>query len=158
MDAAPPHYNTVVRTIGDLMAPDAVAKNNNDEWLNETFLQDLYDRAWAYGSETRGMSEAQEWAKDAQGVPFSFSEAELAKDATDLRILDLNLDKLVQKRQDQLRDNGRLSLESIDETLTPETLELLDDLRDVQRLMELARGVFGYRRPQTSCTNNSRKN
>ena len=121
------------------MAPD-VGKSGRD-WFDEDFVQDLMARAWKRGSEELGVQQAQEWARDDTGTPFRFTDEELSRDATELKSLGLDLDKLITAKQDRLRAKGRLSMASVDATLTPETISNLADKEDIVRIRELVGGV-----------------
>ena len=87
------------------------------------------------------MEQAREWATDKNGVPFEFTEAEKRKDADDLRQVDYDLRRLIEMRHDTLRSRGRLSRESLDLTLTPETINNLTDKADIARAYDLVAGI-----------------
>ena len=129
----------VIQALGDIISPGITTRTAN--WLDNEKVTDLMQRAWAYGSEQRGVQEAQEWAKDASGTPFRFSDADLRRDADQLSALDGDLDRLIAQRQGELRSVGRLSNHSIQLTLTPETRGNIRDKQDIERIHELAAGV-----------------
>ena len=75
----------VAERLGRTLTPNLPA--DTSAWLHKDAIQDLYNRAWEFGSIERGVAQAQQWAKDDQGVPFRFSADDLAKDANELRSL-----------------------------------------------------------------------
>ena len=110
-------------------------------WLDQTFVTDLIEKAWAVGSEERGIAQAVKWATEPDGTMFKFSDITLSKDGETLKCMGNNLDELIRVSHDKLRAKGRLSTESIDATLTPETLRHLEDPRDADRIRGLVAGV-----------------
>jgi len=98
--------------------------------------------AWEKGSDIRGIDRAIQWATDpTSGVPFRFDQATLDKDATHLASLHNNLDALITRCQDRLRQRGRLSHDSINALMTSELMHHLEDPEDVARLHNLVGGI-----------------
>lgn len=131
-------YNTT-KTLGELLAPGK--HDATTPWLDQAVVSDLIDRAYAVGSEERGIDAARKWATEPDGTMFKFSDIVLSKDGITLESVGNDLDKLIRVAQDRLRNKGRLSLASVDATLTPEVEKSLTDPQDAVRIRELVAGV-----------------
>ena len=128
---------------GEILAPGIQDVDNNDNvnWFDSRRARDLLERAWKEGSVERGVEQARAWATDANGKFFEFSEQEKNKDARELERLDYDLDRLIASSHDKLRGRGRLSRESLERTLTEETVHHLRDKDDIARAYDLVDGI-----------------
>ena len=124
---------------GIILAPSVRDEDNN--WFDSERADRFRERAWREGSIERGVEQARKWATDSEGNLFEFTEAEKCRDADDLFKVGNNLRKLIEMRHDTLRSRGRLSRESLDLTLTPETINNLADKSDIARAYDLVAGI-----------------
>ena len=135
-----PSNATVCESLAALLVPPSPA--DTTRWRYTSHAQRLLTQAYEKGSETRGISKAREWATDkATGATFRFSQRTLEKDSSLLFALNNNLDTLIQRSQDRLRDRIRLSHASIDALMSPDLLSHLQDHDDVARIHGLVDGI-----------------
>ena len=100
----------------------------------------MIDTAWNKGSQKRGIPEALLWATEPDGSMFKFTEDALQRDSITLSQLGMDLDALIELRQNTLKARGRLSRESLDRALTADVRALLDP-EDIRRAYSLVDGI-----------------